>query len=141
MGGGQARGQSGTSVLYRGGVMIRTPGARRPGKRAQIVCSRGRGGGGFTLVELLVVIGVIAGLIAILLPALARAREAARTVACASNIRQIGIATLAYAQRSGGYLPIPTADVNLTGGRPESAIWATNQIGTLDFSQGTLIPD
>src|SRR5215218_1901915 len=116
-----------------GGVSSRGCASRR--ERAS------RCGIGFTLVELLVVIGVIAGLIAILLPALARAREAARTVACASNIRQIGIATLAYAQRSGGYLPIPTADVNLTGGRPESAIWATNQIGTLDFSQGTLIPD
>ena len=62
---------------------------------------------GFTLVELLVVIGIIAVLIAILLPVLERAREQARIVKCASSERQIYAAMIMYAQQNSGVLPIP----------------------------------
>ncbi len=59
----------------------------------------------FTLVELLVVIGIIALLISILLPALNRARATAQKVACLSNMRQIGLGIMLYANEHKGSLP------------------------------------
>jgi prepilin-type N-terminal cleavage/methylation domain-containing protein/prepilin-type processing-associated H-X9-DG protein len=61
--------------------------------------------GGFTLVELLVVIGIISILIAILLPALGAARDSARRTVCQSNLRQLVTVSLLYANDNRTFLP------------------------------------
>ena len=60
---------------------------------------------GFTLVDTLVTLAIVALLISILLPSLAGAREAARRVACASNVRQIGLGITMYADDHSDRLP------------------------------------
>jgi len=81
---------------------------------------------GFTLIELLVVIAIIAILAAILFPVFARAREKARQTSCLSNLKQIGLAAMAYASDYDEKMVIRNAGANCTAsartGGP--AMWA-----------------
>jgi prepilin-type N-terminal cleavage/methylation domain-containing protein/prepilin-type processing-associated H-X9-DG protein len=67
---------------------------------------------GFTLIELIVVIGVIAILIGLLLPSMMKAREAARTLKCLATLRSLGQAFHLYAAEQKGYLPYPTTQLD-----------------------------
>ena len=72
-------------------------------------CSPRRWAPGFTLVELLVVIGIITLLIAILLPAFSRAQEQARSIKCVANLRSITQAAILHANDHRGYMPLAGA--------------------------------
>ncbi len=78
--------------------------------------------GAFTLVELLVVIGIISILAGMLLPALGRAKDQGRNTVCVSQLRQLGAATRLYAEDNNNRLPtaelLPTSPVNPTNPLP-----------------------
>jgi prepilin-type N-terminal cleavage/methylation domain-containing protein len=80
---------------------------------------------GFTLVELLVVIGIIALLVAILLPALNKARQQGNWATCLSNLKQIGNALQLYAQENRGYYPRAASGSN--GPMPDDYIFWQEQ--------------
>ena len=97
-------------VAQRGGTAL--GGGRRYGTmvlRSQH--HRGRPKRGFSLIELLVVIGIIAVLLAILLPSLLRTRQQAQLIVCASNIRQLALANLLYANDNHSLCVLAAADI------------------------------
>jgi len=96
---------------------------------------------GFTLVELLVVIGIIALLISILLPALNKAREAANSVTCASNVRQLALGAIMFAHDHKQNLP-PATDHNVAffDNDPYRTKYAYRQNGFLKDWASALLP-
>jgi len=102
----------------------------------------GRSRAGFTLVELLVVIGVIALLIMILVPSLIRAREMARRAACAANVHAIAAGLVSYAQDNDDAVPLGCW---LAYNKPSQAIRRTNYFISYqrpeDIPNGCPVPD
>ncbi len=76
---------------------------------------------GFTLIELLVVIAIIAVLMAILMPALNRAREQGKRAACLSNVKQMGLAWVMYADDNDG--KIVSGNTSLGGHNKDEDCW------------------
>jgi prepilin-type N-terminal cleavage/methylation domain-containing protein len=85
--------------------------SRHPGDTPYVPAPGGSGSvrAGFTLIELMIVIGIIVVLVGILVPVVGRARASGQSVACLGNLRQIGVAFHAYADANKGMLPDPAA--------------------------------
>lgn len=99
--------------------------------RTSLQSRRCRPGGGFTLIELLVVISIIALLISMLLPALSKARDAAHTVKCTSNLRQVGIGSLAYASDWNNYCVDWRGPVSVSDGSNIGTIYMPSHSRTI----------
>ncbi len=103
----------------------------------------GRGKGAFTLIELLIVIAIVGVLIALLLPALASARDAARTAICLSNVRSLGLGWQAYASdHDGRAMPLAYTDAEDIGQDDSVFWWGTSGSvsGYVDHNAGFIAP-
>lgn len=109
------------------------PTAPRP-RRSRPLVSRG-----FTLVELLVVIAIIGVLVSLLLPAVQAAREAARRIKCANNLKQIGLAVQTYHDALNVFPASGIVDTSTPKYRPRSGKMFSWLVLTLPFSEQTAL--
>lgn len=96
---------------------------------------------GFTIIELLVVVGVVAVLMAILLPSLATGRDRARGVQCLSNLRQLGLAQTMYAgDFKGRVIPAAYTSARIVGDGPPIYWWGGLDESGVDHTRGFVWP-
>lgn len=94
----------------------------------------------FTLVELLVAVGILAVLASILLPAVNHVREQARQATCASNMRQLCFAASEYAAANDGWLPLPCLVGETFNAATLPVTFSSPGVGVLDLNTGSLVP-
>lgn len=99
--------------------------------------------GGFTLIELMVVVSLIALLVALLLPTLGQARSSARAAQCLSNLRQFGMLTTMYRMDHNDTLPTwrPDQPPDLSYNASRRAIWQWAYAGYMSMSYDPTIPE
>ena len=116
---------------------------RRRKKRMKDCANSKINNGGFTLIELLVVIAIIGILAALLFPVFARAKAAAQSATSISNVRQLVMASLMYAESSDDRLPLVTEgpfSEGLAGGYTMVLEFGQGGSGRFDPAQGSLYP-
>lgn len=101
---------------------------------------RGRRAAAFTLIELLVVLAILGVLASLLMPALGRAKDKARNVACLGNLRQLGIAVRTYADDREALLPLaellPSQPINPAAPLPRIRDVLAAELGHSDTNSG-----
>jgi prepilin-type N-terminal cleavage/methylation domain-containing protein/prepilin-type processing-associated H-X9-DG protein len=107
-----------------------------PLSRAWLVASPRCNRAAFTLVELLVVIGIIAILVGVLLPALSRARQQANLVKCQANLRSLGQGIAIYSAQNKGYLPSSDSGTPAWGDPTRAYRWTSLLMATLSSKYG-----
>ncbi|MCP4591312.1 MAG: hypothetical protein GY842_11230 [bacterium] len=115
---------------------------QRSDNSVRVLRGRGPQQGAFTLLELLVVVGLIVVLITILLPSLHRSIQQAAATVCMNNVKQIGVGLEFYRMDNGGWAPITTGTDDERSSEPPLSVWFQKLVPTYLSESAVLVcPD